>query len=123
MSMFIASILKEAIRTLWSPERVFKELNRRLTGLQWENELIHYYCTGIYATLDLERRRLDYINAGHPPGYLFRAKGERPEELSVSCPRWDCLTSWSWYPEVSRYLRRGADFVYRRGFRVIRGAG
>ncbi|QTH40250.1 fused response regulator/phosphatase [Cohnella sp. LGH] len=86
MSMFIASILKEAIGTLWSPERVFKELNRRLTGLQWENELIHYYCTGIYATLDLERRRLDYINAGHPPGYLFSAKGERPEELSVSCP-------------------------------------
>jgi len=86
VSMFIASILKESMRTLWSPERVFTELNRRLMGLQWENELIHYYCTGIYATLDLERRRIDYINAGHPPGFVFRSDGERPDELSVSCP-------------------------------------
>ncbi|TVX95497.1 PP2C family protein-serine/threonine phosphatase [Cohnella terricola] len=86
VSMFIASILKESIRTLWSPERVFKELNRRLAGLQWENELIHYYCTGIYATIDLDLRKLDYVNAGHPPGFVFRSEEGLSEKLAVSCP-------------------------------------
>ncbi|QMV41080.1 PP2C family protein-serine/threonine phosphatase [Cohnella cholangitidis] len=84
VSMFVASILKESMRTLWSPERVFKELNRRLMGLQWENELIHYYCTGIYVTLDLDCGKLEYANAGHPPGYLFRGDSPEPEMLSVS---------------------------------------
>jgi phosphoserine phosphatase RsbU/P len=84
VSMFIASILKESMRTLWSPERVFRELNRRLMGLQWENELIHYYCTGIYVTLDLERRKLEYANAGHPPGLLYHAGEPIPEQLTVT---------------------------------------
>jgi sigma-B regulation protein RsbU (phosphoserine phosphatase) len=84
VSMFIASILKESMRTLWSPERVFRELNRRLMGLQWENELIHYYCTGIYVTLDLERGKLEYANAGHPPGLLYHAGEPYPEQLTVT---------------------------------------
>jgi sigma-B regulation protein RsbU (phosphoserine phosphatase) len=84
VSMFIASILKESMRTLWSPERVFRELNRRLMGLQWENELIHYYCTGIYVTLDLERGKLEYANAGHPPGLLYHAGETIPDQLTVT---------------------------------------
>jgi len=86
VSMFIASILKEAMRTLWSPERVFKELNRRLMGLQWENELIHYYCTGIYAAIDLDSNKVEYINAGHPSGYAFRSDGSLAAKLDVSSP-------------------------------------
>ncbi|WP_373232610.1 PP2C family protein-serine/threonine phosphatase [Cohnella sp.] len=86
ISMFVASILKESMRTLWSPERVFRELNRRLTGLQFENELIHYYCTGIYVTIDLERGKLEYANAGHPPGLLFHAGQLIPEKLTVNSP-------------------------------------
>ncbi|MFB9277694.1 PP2C family protein-serine/threonine phosphatase [Cohnella cellulosilytica] len=86
VSMFVASVLKESMRTLWSPERVFKELNRRLMGLQWENELVHYYCTGIYATIDLEIGKLNYINAGHPPGFVYRSEGGHPDKLPVSCP-------------------------------------
>ncbi len=84
VSMFIASILKESMRTLWSPDKVFAEINRRLMGLQWENELVHYYCTGIYATLDLKRRKLEYANAGHPAGLLYHAGASLPERLSVS---------------------------------------
>lgn len=86
VSMFIASILKESMRTLWSPERVFRELNRRLLGLQCENELIHYFCTGIYVTLDLARGKLEYVNAGHPPGLLYHSGNPIPEKLAVSSP-------------------------------------
>jgi phosphoserine phosphatase RsbU/P len=84
VSMFIASILKESMRTLWSPERVFRELNRRLMGLQMENELIHYYCTGIYVTMDIKRGKLEYANAGHPPGLLYRGGQLPPEKLPAS---------------------------------------
>jgi len=84
VSMFIASILKESMRTLWSPQRVFTELNRRLMGLQWENELNHYYCTGIYITLDLERMKLEYSNAGHPAGLLYHNGKPLPQKLTVS---------------------------------------
>jgi len=86
VSMFIASILKEAMRTLWSPERVFQELNRRLMGLQWDNELIHYYCTGIYVAIDLEMNKAEYLNAGHPPAFAFRRDGSLAEKLETSGP-------------------------------------
>lgn len=86
VSMFAASILKETMRTLWSPERVFRELNRRLAGLQCENELIHYFCTGIYVTLDLERGKLEYVNAGHPSGLLYHTDQSIPVLLTVSTP-------------------------------------
>ncbi|QJD84362.1 fused response regulator/phosphatase [Cohnella herbarum] len=84
VSMFIASILKESMRTHYSPERVLTELNRRLMGLQWENELIHYFCTGIYVTIDLELGELEYANAGHPSGFVYRAHDRKPEKLFVS---------------------------------------
>ncbi|RKP45845.1 fused response regulator/phosphatase [Cohnella endophytica] len=83
VSMFIASILKESMRTLWSPVRVFNELNRRLMSLQCENELIQYYCTGIYVTLDLERGKAEYANAGHPSGLLYSDDGFPPRKLEV----------------------------------------
>ncbi|MFC5702260.1 SpoIIE family protein phosphatase [Cohnella faecalis] len=84
VSMFVASVLKEAMRTLWSPERVFRELNRRLLSLEFDHELITYYCTGIYATIDLERGRLEYANAGHPPGLLYKRGKTNPIRLGTT---------------------------------------
>ncbi len=86
VSMFIASILKESMRSLWSPRRVFGELNRRLMGLQCENELVRYYCTGIYLTVDLTLGTLEYANAGHPPGLLYRRDEDIPERLAATSP-------------------------------------
>jgi sigma-B regulation protein RsbU (phosphoserine phosphatase) len=87
VSMFVASVLKESMRTLRSPERVFMDLNRRLMSLHPENELVQYYCTGICITLDLERGVLEYANAGHPPGLLYAAGQAVPERLpSTSAP-------------------------------------
>lgn len=87
VSMFVASVLKEAMQSLWTPERVFREVNRRLMGLRPENELVQYYCTGIYVTLDLENGKLEYANAGHPPGFLYADGQSVPERLnSTSAP-------------------------------------
>jgi sigma-B regulation protein RsbU (phosphoserine phosphatase) len=87
VSMFVASVLRESMQSLWTPDRVFRELNRRLMGLHPENELVQYYCTGIYVTLDLEQNKLEYTNAGHPPGLLYTSGQKVPERLnSTSAP-------------------------------------
>ncbi|XID95942.1 PP2C family protein-serine/threonine phosphatase [Paenibacillaceae bacterium WGS1546] len=106
VSMFIASVLKEAMRTLRTPEKVFGELNRRMMGLQWENELIPYFCTGIYLSLDLEEGTLTYVNAGHPPGFLFRQGEALPEQLTVVSPP---LGMFERLPLTARTLKISPD--------------
>ncbi len=73
--MFIASVLKEAMTKQIEPKRVVKELNRRSLQLQFADQLIQYYFTGLYMTVDLSKGTLDYVNAGHPPGMIIRADG------------------------------------------------
>jgi sigma-B regulation protein RsbU (phosphoserine phosphatase) len=84
ISMFSASVLKEAMRMHLTPKRIVQELNRRLCQLHYENALVHYYCTGICATVDLERGVLEYVNAGHPPGLVVRAGGGPTETMAAT---------------------------------------
>ncbi|AOZ94743.1 fused response regulator/phosphatase [Paenibacillus crassostreae] len=70
--MFIASVLKDTITTYVEPEKVIQELNRRLYQLYIENELIQYYFTAIYLVVDTRKKRVDYVNAGHPPALFFQ---------------------------------------------------
>jgi sigma-B regulation protein RsbU (phosphoserine phosphatase) len=75
-SMFIASVLKEAMTKQVEPKRVVKELNRRSHQLQFADQLIQYYFTGLYMVVDLNKGVLEYVNAGHPPGLLIRRDGQ-----------------------------------------------
>lgn len=70
-TMFIASVLKDTVVTYVDPEKVIQELNRRFNQLHIENQLIQYYFTAIYMVVDTRFKRIDYVNAGHPPGLLF----------------------------------------------------
>lgn len=74
-SMFIASVLKDAMTKQVEPKRVVKELNRRSQQLQFADQLIQYYFTGLYMIVDLDKGVLEYVNAGHPPGLLIRGDG------------------------------------------------
>ncbi|CAM4455547.1 PP2C family protein-serine/threonine phosphatase [Paenibacillus tarimensis] len=73
--MFIASILKDAMVHIVDPKHVIEELNRRALQLQFADQLIHYYYTGIYLLVDLKQGKVEYVNAGHPPGLLIRQDG------------------------------------------------
>ncbi|WP_037291381.1 PP2C family protein-serine/threonine phosphatase [Saccharibacillus sacchari] len=81
-TMFIASVLKDTVVTYVDPEKVIQELNRRFNQLHIENQLIQYYFTAIYMVVDTRFKRIDYVNAGHPPGLLFR--GEEVVKLERS---------------------------------------
>ncbi|RAP74971.1 PP2C family protein-serine/threonine phosphatase [Paenibacillus montanisoli] len=73
--MFIASVLKEAMTKQVGVRRVMKELNRRSMQLQFADQLVQYYFTGLYMVVDLSAGTLEYVNAGHPPGMLIRSDG------------------------------------------------
>ncbi|MDG0810842.1 PP2C family protein-serine/threonine phosphatase [Cohnella rhizosphaerae] len=85
ISMFTASVLHEAMRTTVTPKRIVHELNRRLLQLQYENEMVQYYCTGICAWIDLENGIIEYVNAGHPPGLITRGDGGT-QQLCTTAP-------------------------------------
>lgn len=73
--MFIASVLKDTVTTYVEPEKVIQELNRRFNQLHIDSRLIQYYFTAIYLVVDTKYRRIDYVNAGHPPGLFYQQDG------------------------------------------------
>nr|WP_251459496.1 fused response regulator/phosphatase [Neobacillus sp. MER 74] len=66
--MYIYSALKDTITGMCDPERVMRELNRRMYQLKMPDHLINYYFTAIYLVLDTETQTIEYVNAGHPAG-------------------------------------------------------
>jgi len=84
--MFIASVLKEVMSKLSDPEDVVRELNRRALQLQFSDQLIQYYFTGIYMVIDMERGVAEYVNAGHPPGLLLRSGSDQVETFTGGSP-------------------------------------
>ncbi|MCM3389437.1 fused response regulator/phosphatase [Ureibacillus chungkukjangi] len=70
LCMFISSVLREAIKQIVDPAEVVKELNRYMAQLHNEKESIPYYFTAIYLVIDTEAKSIEYVNAGHPHGYV-----------------------------------------------------
>ncbi|MBT2292490.1 fused response regulator/phosphatase [Paenibacillus albidus] len=83
--MFIASVLKDTVTTYVEPEKVIQELNRRFNQLYIEKQLVQYYFTAIYLVIDTRMKRIDYINAGHPPGLFFEGDAKKPVLLESNC--------------------------------------
>ncbi|MBO2945539.1 fused response regulator/phosphatase [Paenibacillus sp. F411] len=84
--MFIASVLRDTVTTYVEPEKVIQELNRRFNQLHIENQLIQYYFTAIYMVVDTRMKRVDYVNAGHPPALFFGEDGTVQTLDQGCCP-------------------------------------
>ncbi|MBE7099167.1 SpoIIE family protein phosphatase [Bacillus cereus] len=83
--MFISSVLRETIKSLIDPELVIKNLNKYMTLLHNENDNIPYYFTAIYLVVDTEKRTIEYVNAGHPSGYVLVDEANVVELNRGSC--------------------------------------
>ncbi|KUP20651.1 fused response regulator/phosphatase [Paenibacillus sp. DMB5] len=83
--MFLASVLKDTVTTYVEPEKVIQELNRRFNQLYIEKQLVQYYFTAIYLVIDTRMKRIDYVNAGHPPGLFFEGGAKEPVLLESNC--------------------------------------
>lgn len=74
--MFISSVLRESVKQLVKPDLVIKELNRYMTLLKNEKEGLPFYFTAIYLVIDTEKKTVEYVNAGHPYGYMLMDEKE-----------------------------------------------
>ncbi|WP_063255596.1 PP2C family protein-serine/threonine phosphatase [Neobacillus niacini] len=80
VGMYIYSALKDSITGIVDPEKVMKELNRRMLQLHTPDSLMNYYFTAIYFVLDTEKQTIEYVNAGHPSGIAI--VDEEPKMLT-----------------------------------------
>jgi sigma-B regulation protein RsbU (phosphoserine phosphatase) len=69
--MFISSVMQDTITRFVSPEIVIAELNRYMNQLNSRSQQISYYFTAIYMLIDVSKKTIEYVNAGHPPGFLL----------------------------------------------------
>lgn len=69
--MYISSVMRESIKLLTRPDLVIAELNRYMNMLHHEQEELSYYFTAVYFVIDLQKKRVDYVNAGHPTCYAL----------------------------------------------------
>ncbi|MBS2970230.1 fused response regulator/phosphatase [Metabacillus sp. KIGAM252] len=69
--MYISSVLRDSIKQIADPVLVIEELNRYMALLSNQTKEHNYYFTAIYLVIDTEAKTVEYVNAGHPPGYAL----------------------------------------------------
>ncbi|WP_310552039.1 SpoIIE family protein phosphatase [Paenibacillus glufosinatiresistens] len=113
--MFIASVLKDTVTTFVEPAKVVQELNRRFNQLYIENQLIQYYFTAIYMVIDTRLKRIDYVNAGHPPALFFEDGRERPVLLESNSHPVGLFDRIEIQPQTLTYEGEGHLTLYTDG--------
>ncbi|WP_405079443.1 SpoIIE family protein phosphatase [Paenibacillus chitinolyticus] len=83
--MFISSVLRDTITKFVTPELVIAELNRYMNRLHNDQNHLNYYFTAIYMLVDTKNKTIDYVNAGHPPGFLMNGSGEAVPLMNGTC--------------------------------------
>ncbi|WP_096200869.1 PP2C family protein-serine/threonine phosphatase [Bacillus sp. FJAT-45350] len=88
ISMSIRSLLYGLFTRVTEPVQVISELNRHMYRLYIADDpdrLISYYFTAIYLLIDTKEKKIEYSNAGHPPGLLFKPDSTH-EVLNIGSP-------------------------------------
>lgn len=88
ISMSIHSMLYDLMMKVTDPVQVIERLNTHMFRIYDENDdkkLISYYFTGIYLIIDTKAKKIEYVNAGHPPGLVIDKNGAT-SLLTTGCP-------------------------------------
>lgn len=113
--MFLASVLKDTVTTYVEPEKVIQELNRRFNQLYIEKKLVQYYFTTIYLVIDTRMKRIDYVNAGHPPALFFEGGAKNPSLLESNCHPVGLFERIDIQPQSLTYEDEGHLVLYTDG--------
>jgi sigma-B regulation protein RsbU (phosphoserine phosphatase) len=81
MASFRASLIAE-VRNNYAIRTVMAKVNRLL----WESMEADRFVTAVYGVLDIQARRFTYVNAGHNPGFLYRAATGQFDQLDSTGP-------------------------------------
>lgn len=69
--MYISSRLRDTITRCSNIEEAIHKLNHSMNQLHMEDDFINYYFTAIYMVIDTKQKKVQYVNAGHPPGIAY----------------------------------------------------
>jgi sigma-B regulation protein RsbU (phosphoserine phosphatase) len=97
MASFRASLIAE-VRNNYAIRTIIGKVNRLL----WESVEADRFVTAFYGVLDINARRITYVNAGHNPGLLYRAATNQFESLDSTGPLLGTL-------ETATFKERHAD--------------
>ncbi|WP_053361180.1 SpoIIE family protein phosphatase [Bacillus sp. FJAT-27251] len=87
ITMSLHSLFQRLIPGGARPEKVLNELDSHLHSLFQKEEEVRHYCTAIYLLIDIKRKQIEYINAGHPSALLQSVTtGEQQELASTNIP-------------------------------------
>lgn len=75
----LMSNLQAGLHTLYSENHSISEITYRLNNLIFRNTSIEKYITFFISKIDLLANKLEYVNAGHNPPYLFSNDGNFKE--------------------------------------------
>ncbi|WP_286884324.1 PP2C family protein-serine/threonine phosphatase [Aneurinibacillus sp. UBA3580] len=85
ISMSVRSLLRGMITRLGDPIAVMTELNRHMhTLFSRSAHPVPHYFTAIYLMIDTQTQVIEYVNAGHPAGFLLTST-QRPQLLTEGC--------------------------------------
>lgn len=71
----LMSNLQAGLHTLYPDNHTLSEITFRLNNLIFRNTSIEKYITFFISKINLEENKLEYVNAGHNPPYLFSKDG------------------------------------------------
>ncbi|MBM7648720.1 sigma-B regulation protein RsbU (phosphoserine phosphatase) [Bacillus ectoiniformans] len=83
--MYISSVLRDSINKTRDPKLVMEELNRYMLLLSNKHNYPDYYFTAIYTIIDPANKTVEFVNAGHPSGYMLVDNEECVEMQRNSC--------------------------------------
>ncbi|WP_138755340.1 fused response regulator/phosphatase [Paenibacillus sinopodophylli] len=118
--MYISSVLKDTITRITEPDLVMHELNRYMNQLYKKEELLNYYFTAIYLVIDTDKKVIEYVNAGHPPGKVL--VGSEVKLLTEGCCAIGLFDSIDITKGVLSYDKSMQLFLYTDGLSEALGA-
>lgn len=93
IGMAIRPALESIIKEVEEPYAVMNKLNRLILTLFDDESTFTSFVTGIYLVVDMPLQRVDFLNAGHPPGILkdecgaiFLERGTVPLGIQSTIP-------------------------------------
>lgn len=76
ITMSIRSLLRGMMTRLVDPELVIKELNTHILELLKDDIVVQYLVTAVYLLIDTKEKKISYVNAGIPAGFMMSEAGD-----------------------------------------------
>ncbi|MDT8861391.1 SpoIIE family protein phosphatase [Alkalihalobacillus sp. MEB130] len=114
ITMSLQSLFQRLISKGVKTDAVMKELDNHLHNLFQNNKEAWHYCTAINLFIDTKEKRIEYINAGHPPAFWQNMNGQM-EELHSTTPPLGTFEGINFQTKTFTYHEGGRLFLYTDG--------